>query len=469
MTSADQETPTVNPHAASVYQVLHGLAAGRLDAQGLVAEHLAAIEEHNGRLNAVVALNKDAQREAIDSDARRAAGRLGRLDGISVLVKDNIDVAGMPTTVGLAGREHSIAAVDAAVVERLRLAGAIILGKTQLDEGALGTTGNNPHSGATHNPFRHGYVAGGSSGGSAVAVATGMCSFAIGSDTLGSIRIPASHCGVYGLRPTPGEISTRGLSPGARRLDSIGLLTRSVEDMAIVLRVIGRFDEQDPRSRRRRVPLSIPDWDPRRLRTGFLPNLEAIGVSAPVRSLFATAVQSLTRELGEHCTVDFSGYDFPRMRRAALLVMESELAVEWADLLDDENSMLSPRLRDMLDFARRKSAPDYVAVDRELDQAVVLARRIFADVDVLVMPTVPHGPYPLDGPEQAGDADLTSFASLAGCPAISMPMGTLPDGMPAGMQLIGRPGSDLRLLELAGICAANLDAAPAYPVSESAR
>lgn len=460
-----QNRPAINPRAVTAFQLLHGLAAGRLDARGLVADHLAAIEELNGRLNAVVAVNPDARREAVESDLRRDAGRLGRLDGLTVLIKDNIDVAGMPTTVGMPGRRQSIASVDAAVVERLRVAGAIILGKTQLDEGALGTTGHNPHTGDVHNPFRHGYIAGGSSAGAAVAVATGMCAFAIGSDTLGSIRIPASHCGVYGLRPTPGEISTRGLSTGARRLDSIGLLTRSVEDMAIVLRVIGQFDEQDPRSRRRRVPLAIPDWNPTRLRTGFIADLDGAGVSAPVRDVFNQAMQLLTRELGEHCPMDFSGYDFGRMRRAALLVMESELAVQWADLLNDEDSQLSPRLRGMLEFARGKSAPAYVVADRRLDKAVVLARRIFADVDVLVMPTTPHGPYPLDATEQAGDADLTAFASLAGCPAISIPMGMLPDGMPAGMQLIGRPGSDLRLLELAGICAARLDAAPAYPVS----
>ena len=459
-----QSRPAVNPRAASAFQLLHGLAAGKLDARGLTAAHLAAIKELNGRLNAVVAINPDAQREAVDSDLRRDAGRIGRLDGLPVLIKDNIDVAGMATTVGLPGRKHSIAAVDAAVVERLRVAGAVILGKTQLDEAALGTSGDNPHSGAVHNPFRQGHVAGGSSAGAAVAVATGMCAFAIGSDTLGSIRIPASHCGVYGLRPTPGEISTRGLSTGARRLDSIGLLTRSVEDMAIVLRVLGHFDEQDPRSRRRRVPLSIPDWNPTRLRTGFIADLDGAGVSAAVGDLFNQARQTLSRELGEHCDVDFSSYDFGRMRRAALLVMESELAVQWADLLDDADSQLSPRLRGMLEFARGKSAPDYVAADRRLDEAVVLARRIFADVDVLAMPTISHGPYPLDAGEQAGDADLTAFASLAGCPAISIPMGMLPDGMPSGLQLIGRPGSDLRLLELAGICAARLDAAPDYPV-----
>ncbi|HKE49638.1 MAG TPA: amidase family protein, partial [Rhodanobacteraceae bacterium] len=108
---------------------------------------------------------------------------------------------------------------------------------------------------------------------------------------------------------------------------------------------------------------------------------------------------------------------------------------------------------------------DYARADRVLDAGVVKARRVFDEVDVLVLPTVPHGPYPLADGERASDADLTSFASIAGCPAISLPMGALPDGFPAGLQLVGAPGSDLRLLELAEICAATLDAAPAYPVS----
>ena len=169
-------------------------------------------------------------------------------------------------------------------------------------------------------------------------------------------------------------------------------------------------------------------------------------------------------ELGEHCAVDFSDYDFAKMRRAALFVMESELAVELAADLADGAHPLSPRLRAMIDYAGGKSAIDYAKADRQLDTGVVKARRVFEDVDVLVLPTVPHGPYPLADGERANDADLTSFASLAGCPAISLPMGTLPDGLPAGLQLIGAPGSDLRLLELAEVCAATLDAAPNYPV-----
>jgi len=450
---------------ATAFQLLHWLATGRLDSARLTAVHRAAIERENPRLNAYVALDDGAFAAAAASAARRKEGRvIGRLDGLTVAVKDNLDVAGLPTGAGLPGRRRA-AVQDAAAVARLRAAGAIVLGKTSLDEGALGTVSANLHTQPTQNPVRLGYTAGGSSGGSAAAVAAGLAAFALGSDTLGSIRIPASHCGVYGLRPTLGEISTTGMVRGARRLDCIGILARSVPDLAIVLQVLGGFDTTDPRSRRRRVPLDVPDWEPGRLRAGLLGDLAAVGVTAPVCEVFERAVSTLGSELGERRTVDFSDYDFARMRRAALLVMESELAIELADDLADTAHPVSPRLRAMLDYARGKSAVDYAAADRLIDSAALKARRLFAAIDVLVLPTVPHGPYPLAEGERANDADLTSFASLAGCPAVSLPMGTLPDGLPIGLQLVGAPGSDLRLLELAEICAATLDAAPSYPVS----
>lgn len=464
--AADRALSDHDLRGASAFQLLHWLAAGRIDSTGLTAAYRAAIERENPRLNAYVALAGDASDAAAASDARRREGRtIGRLDGLPVAIKDNLDVAGLPTGVGLPGRRSRVAAQDSAAVARLRAAGAVILGKTHLDEGALGTATLNPHFGPTQNPLRAGYVAGGSSGGSAVAVAAGLAAFALGSDTLGSVRIPASHCGLYGLKPTFGEISTRGLVRAARRLDCVGILARSVPDLAVVLQVLDVFDPADPRSRKRRVPLATPDWEPGRLRSGVLADLPSLGVEADVAAVFERALSVLDGHLGLKRYVDFSDYDFARMRRSALLVMEAELGVELAADLADASAPPSPRLRAMLDYARGKSAVDYAVADRVLDEAVLKARRVFADVDVLVLPTVPHGPYPIESGERANDADLTSFASLAGCPAVSLPMGVLPDGFPVGLQLVGAPGSDLRLLELAEICAATLDAAPAYPVT----
>ncbi len=445
--------------SAAAFQQLHWLASGRIDATHLLRSYAAAIARENPRLDAYLALDPHAEEHAAASDVRRRKGStIGRLDGLAVAVKDNIDVAGLPTTAGLASRRSHVAAADAGAVARLRAAGAVILGKTNLDEGALGTFSANPHDGAVQNPLRAGYTAGGSSGGSAAAVAAGLCSFAIGSDTLGSVRIPASHCGVYALKPTHGEISTRGLVRAARRLDCVGLIARSVEDLAIVLQVLDAHDPADPRSRRRRVPLSPPDWEPGKLRSAFAQDLGALAVAPDVRAVFDAAVARIGDAFGQRVGIDFSDHDLGRTRRAALLVMEAELGVELAADLADTAHPPSPRLRAMLDYAKGKSAIDYAAADRALDATVLKARRVFEDIDVLVLPTVPHGPYPLADGERANDADLTAFASLAGCPAVSLPMGLLPDGLPVGLQLVGRPGSDLRLLELAGICAATLGA-----------
>ncbi len=450
---------------ATAFQQLHWLAGGRIDSVALTAACRAAIERDNPRLNAFLALDDSATAQALASDARRRKGRtIGRLDGLTVAVKDNFDVAGLVTSAGLPGRRTRIAATDASAVARLRAAGAVILGKTNLDEGALGTASANPHFGAVQNPLRAGCTAGGSSGGSAVAVAAGQASFAIGSDTLGSVRIPASHCGVYALKPTHGGISTRGMVRAARRLDCVGILARSAEDLAIVVQVLDAHDPADPRSRRRRVPMATPDWEPGRLRSAFARDLGALGVSPEVRAVFDAAVERIGSAFGQRVEIDFSDHDLGRTRRAALLVMESELGVELADDLADADHPLSPRLRAMLDFARSKSAVDYAAADRILDATVLKARRVFEDIDVLVLPTVAHGAYPLGEGERANDADLTAFANLAGCPAVSLPMGRLPDGSPIGLQLVGRPGADLRLLELAAIGAATLDAAPTYPV-----
>jgi aspartyl-tRNA(Asn)/glutamyl-tRNA(Gln) amidotransferase subunit A len=451
---------------ASAFQLLHWLVGGRIDSGRLVAGYREAIAAR-AALNAFTALDDGAPAAAAASDARRREGSvIGRLDGLPVAIKDNLDVAGMPTTAGVASRRSRVAKADSAVVASLRAAGAIILGKTGLDEAALGTSGTNPHLGAVRNPFRPDFRAGGSSAGSAAAVAAGLCAFAIGSDTLGSVRIPASFCGIYALKPTLGEIPTCGLVPAVRRTDSIGILARSVQDLAIVLQVLDVFDPADPRSRRRRVPLSVPDWQPGHLRTGLVADVRTLGVSDAVATLFDRAIGTLGSILGEQCDVDFADYDFARMRRAALLIMESELALEFAAELADTSDALSSRVRDLLRYAQGKSAVDYAAADRQLDQGMLKARRVFEEVDVLALPTVAHPSYALDEAERANDADLTSFASISGCPAVSLPMGTI-DGLPVGLQLVGRPGADLRLLDLAEVCAATLDATPEYPVGRA--
>jgi aspartyl-tRNA(Asn)/glutamyl-tRNA(Gln) amidotransferase subunit A len=449
---------------ASLCQLLHWLAAGRVQPQALTDAYQTAIERLNPELNAYVDMRSGLlQEQAHMADRRRRDGVIGRLDGIPLALKDNFDMAGWPTRVGLPGREKPVQS-DAHVVSRLRASGAVLVGKTNMDEGALGAVTDNPHFGATHNPHRHGYSAGGSSGGAAAAVAAGLAVAAIGSDSLGSIRIPASYCGVYALKPTHGEISARGLVPAARRLDAVGLLARSADDLTVLLQVLAGYDADDARSRRRRVAFALPDWEPGNLRAGLLPDLAAVGVQAEVIEVFEAALAKLPHALGDRRTVDFADWDFGRTRRAGLLLMEAEMLGTFAADLANAEHPVSARFRNMLGFAASKSAADYAVADRVLDAATLKMRRLFAQVDVLVLPTTPQGAFPLDGPAPDSQADLTSFASLAGCPAVSLPMGTLSNGLPIGLPLVGARGSDLRLLELAAVCAATLDVEPTYPV-----
>mgnify|MGYP001025608975 FL=1 len=448
---------------ATVCQLLHWMAAGRTHPQALAEAYVEAIERINPQLNAYVGLSPGLlQEQARTAEHRRRDGVIGRLDGIPVAIKDNLDIAGWLTRAGLPGREQP-AVDDAHVVARLRASGAVLVGKTNMDEGALGAVTDNPHFGPTHNPWKPGYTAGGSSGGSAAAIAAGLAAAAVGSDSLGSIRIPASYCGVYALKPTHGEISARGLVPAARRLDAVGLIARSVADLTVLLQVLAGYDADDARSRRRRVAFAPPDWEPGKLRTGLLGDLAALGVEPEVAALFESAVAQLAHALGEQRRVDFADWDFARTRRAGLLLMEAEMLGTFADDLADEARPVSPRFRELLGYAGRKSAADYAKADRVLDAATLKMRRLFSQIDVLVLPTTPQGAFPLGGPVPDNQADLTSFASLAGCPAVSIPMGTLSNGLPVGLQLVGARGSDLRLLELAAVCAATLDADPVYP------
>ncbi len=328
---------------ASLCQLLHWLALGRVQPEALSQVYQQAIERINPQLNAYVDQRSGLmQEQARMADRRRRDGLIGRLDGIPLALKDNFDMAGWPTRVGLPGRGHPVQA-DAHVVARLRASGAVLVGKTNMDEGALGTATNNPHFGPTHNPHRHGYSAGGSSGGAAAAVAAGLAVAAVGSDSMGSIRIPASYCGIYALKPTHGEISTRGLVPAARRLDAVGLLARGVDDLAVLLQVLAGYDADDARSRRRRVALALPDWEPGNLRTGLLPDLAAVGVQPQVIEVFETAMAKLSHALGDRRTVDFADWNFAHTRRAGLLLMEAEMLATYAADMADAAHPVSAR------------------------------------------------------------------------------------------------------------------------------
>ncbi|OAI51782.1 hypothetical protein AYO46_07240 [Betaproteobacteria bacterium SCGC AG-212-J23] len=301
--------------------------------------------------------------------------------GLRLAVKDNIDVAGMPTAGGMEPYRGRIAQRDAPCVARLKAAGYTVVGKTLMDEAAFGALGDNPWFGRCHNPHRHGYTCGGSSAGSAAAVAAGLADVALGTDTLGSVRIPASYCGVVGYLPGRGVIDGAGVMPLMPEYDRVGVLAPAVADAARVASI-------SPRS------------------------------GARVRELPATI-------------------DLAALRRAALLMVEIEAARIHAALLDDPGSKISAPLRTALRFGRDAKLDRVEKARARIAEAGRWLDELFRDCDVLVLPTTPGPAFPFDQPAPESQADFTVLASVAGLAAISVPGKTV-DGLPNGVQAMGR-------------------------------
>lgn len=442
----------MNGFPQGVQALASALASGALSAVEAAEYYLSRIAERDAALNSFIAVSAQAAREqAAAADARRARGEAGPLNGIPLAVKDNIDVAGVVTTAGIGAYRDRIARSDAAVIESLRAAGAVILGKTNLHEAALGSTTDNPHFGACHNPHRHGYTPGGSSGGSAAAVAAGLCAAALGTDTLGSVRIPAAYCGCVGFKPSPGIVSARGVVPLSWTLDHVGPLTPRVADLWPLMHVLARFDAAYAHTRPPPVftEFAEPRAELRGLRIGVVADLaDRVELAPAVEQAFAEALRDL-RALGARLRdIALPDYDFSGMRRLGLLITEAEASVVHAAGLETDPGGYSETLRAMLDWGAGQSAARLAAAYRQHWQTVVAARALFAEVDLIALPTTPQAAFSFDRPAPDSQADLTGFANLARCPALSLPMGD-DDGLPLGLQLIAPEFHDQRAL-LAG-------------------
>jgi aspartyl-tRNA(Asn)/glutamyl-tRNA(Gln) amidotransferase subunit A len=432
------------------------LAEGEFTSEALVDACVSAIEERDHRINAVISLDADSAREAArQADRRRAEGRsLGLLDGLPFGVKDNIDVAGFVTTGGLGPRGDAAARKDAQAVARLRAAGAIPLAKLNLHEAALGASNHNAHHGHCYNPLQPGYSPGGSSGGSAAAVAAGYLPFALGTDTMGSLRIPAAYCGVIGYKASFGRIGTGGTLVVSRRLDHVGPIVPLLEDLAPLLAVLETYDPADPWSR------DYPEWvdesaEGAALRLSYPGKLDAFGVEPVIRESFYALIEVL-RDAGHTLVpVELAGLNLGAFRRAGLLVCEADMLSVSRRWFENDPGAVSEELSALLDWARGKSALDLARADALLDTGARAMAELLNGVDAYLSPTAPQRPFPMTDPVPAGQADLTSLANMAGTPALSLPL-PLPAGeLPAGLQLVGQRGGDGRLLEIAQRVAAD--------------
>jgi aspartyl-tRNA(Asn)/glutamyl-tRNA(Gln) amidotransferase subunit A len=430
--------------AFSIVAFSRALAARRMSARELIDATLERIAQRV-QLNCFITVRAEPARAAAEAaDVRRARGAsLGPLDGVPIAVKDNIAVAGVPATAGMAARRGRVPGRDAFCVTKLQAQGAIIIGKTNLHEAALGATNDNPHYGRCFNPHGAERTPGGSSGGSAAAVAARLVPGTLGTDTMGSIRIPASYCGVVGLKPTFGRVSTSGVCPLSWRLDHVGPLGATVDDAGLLLEAISGFDPECPESRQ------PGESRPASGRLGVLRNYDAPAAAGPVREAFERALGVLER-LGYRIeTVEIAGYDPSQARRCGLLMVEADAFLVHEKDLTERPELFSDEARAMLDYGRRATAARLAKAERVVALAAAGARRLLEGLDALVSPTTPQTAFRFGEPVPESQADFTALANFAGCPAISVPMGADPAGMPIGLHLMAAPWCDSGLLEIA--------------------
>ena len=337
------------------------------------------------------------------------------MSGFRLAVKDNIDVAGLPTTNGLQAWRNRIAPRDAAIVEKLKAAGWTVVAKTLMDEAAFGALGDNPWYGRVHNPHRRGYTAGGSSAGSAAAVASGDADLALGTDTLGSVRIPASYCGVVGYVPSAGTVPMAGVVPLAPSFDRLGFFTRTVAEMAAFTKSGSEPD----------FPVSVLTRDPNVLRAAA--TLDAAGCSV--------------------AHIDTTGFDWGALRRAMLLQIEVEAAPMLLPLPD-----LSPGLRAAMEFGKNATPERLARAKTTMDAARKTIREWMGD-GLLLLPATPAPAFPFDRPAPADQADYMTLSSLLGLPAISVPAPAARGELPIGIQLVAPAGNDSPLLAAAALFA----------------
>jgi aspartyl-tRNA(Asn)/glutamyl-tRNA(Gln) amidotransferase subunit A len=462
------------------------LAAGDLRAWDVTQAYLDRIRLLDGSLHAFHTVAADqALGRAGALDKMRGAGELmGPLHGVPVALKDNMCTRGLRTTAASRILEGFVPPYSATVVERLETAGAVIIGKTNLDEFAMGSSTENSAFGPSKNPWAVTRTPGGSSGGSAVAVAARLAPIALGSDTGGSIRQPAALSGVVGLKPTYGRVSRYGLLAFASSLDQIGPLARTAADAALILEVIAGADSHDSTAAPEPVPAytAALSGDVKGLRIGLPRRVMAEGVDGAVRQAFDTAIDALAHRGAVIAEIELphAGHAIPVYYLIATAEASSNLArydgvrygyrarVDGIDRSDQPLRAMYDRTRDAGFGAEVKrrimlgtyvlSAGYYDAYYLKAQQVRTLLRqdyeRAFDRVDVVAMPTTPTPAFRLGektaDPLQMYLADIfTVSANLAGLPSISVPCGFSPDQLPIGLQLTGRMFDEETLLKAA--------------------
>ena len=444
----------------SLAQASQLLAAGDCSALELTEAYLARIEAIDPSINAYITVT--AERALDDArratDAIQAGERRGALHGIPVGLKDLYETAGILTTGG--GKFHAshIPAADCTAARKLREAGSVLLGKLNTHEYAYGVTTNNPHFGATHNPWNLDRIPGGSSGGSGAAIAAGLATATLGTDTGGSIRMPASVCGAVGLKPTYGRVSKAGVIPLSYLLDHAGPITRTVEDAAIMLGAIAGYDPLDPTTVR--VPIDDYhaglDGGVRGLRIGVPRDWFFDHLQDGVATAIEAAIETLTLLGAEVVDVDIPGV--AEGTGAILGIVLAEAQEIHAKALSEQPQDFGADVGAIL-CSQAPDTPDIMTAFRTRDALVTTMRQILESVDLLLTPATPIVAAPIgqemityggiEEPMLAAMIRCTGPFNATGMPAISLPCGFDADGLPVGLQLAGRPFDEALVLRAA--------------------
>jgi aspartyl-tRNA(Asn)/glutamyl-tRNA(Gln) amidotransferase subunit A len=426
----------------------------------LLDESLRSIETQNSNLNAFITITAyEARLQAKLLDQELAEGKdRGPLHGIPIAVKDLFYTAGIRTTNGSALFRDFVPDYDATVVRKLDYAGAVCVGKLNQHELAYGITSNNPHFGTVRNPRDTARIPGGSSGGSGVAVAAEMVFMAMGSDTGGSIRIPASFCGTVGLKPTFGRVSRHGCFPLGLTLDHMGPLTRTVEDAAITLEAIAGHDPKDETTASDRTFQGQPQRDITGLRVGVPANYYLSNADPAVRRSIETAIESARR--AGAAILDVHVPDPTGLNTIARLLLLAEATAVMEPHLG-RRSEYGQDVLALLDSGRFVTASDYINAQRVRRRMQTEWNEMFRKIDVLFTPTTPitapkigEATINVDGVEEdtrLASTRLVRGINPLGLPAISIPWGTDQIGLPIGLQIIGRAWEERTIINIAAV------------------
>ncbi len=416
----------------------------------LTRAYLERIEALNPKFNAYITVTAEsavAEAHAATEAVMRGA-ELGPLHGLPLALKDLFDVRGVPTTAGSPLLKENVARDDAFVTQQLRKAGAIFLGKLNMHEWALGVTNINPHFGAARNPWDTTRITGGSSGGSAAAIAANLCAGTLGSDTGGSIRIPASLCGVVGLKPTYGRISTRGVIPLAWSLDHAGPLGRCVDDVALLFSVIDVYDDADPYCARR-------DTSPtahHRLRIGVPDAYFFSDLHPDTERAYRAAIKTIG-ELG-YPLIEVALPNFEVSEKASSKILLAEAAAYHHDRIAQQAERIGEDVLTRLRWGTEVSGVEYALARRTQLEWRRKLDRLFETIEVLLVPATPHPASPIDDadPLALSKGNLTRFTrmfNLTGHPAMVLPGGFSHDSLPIGLQLVGGRWREAELVQVA--------------------